>query len=205
MRLLSLVLGLCLSISALGDDGGVEELVNQALDAYRSGKKQQAAELLQKAASLIQREGEQGLASFVPAAPEGWERDDIDSQSGTWDSGEQSFQWTQISTAYRKGDCRVKLMISSSPQLLQAQKAMVDMLQNEDYRKMMNSDPSRKVDLFARDGWSGFTQTEKDGDVSRFALTEKLMCQIEISSGDEAALEQFSGLIDWGGLGAAQR
>ncbi len=205
MRPLPFVLCLCLSVSLLGDDGGVEDLVNQALEAYRSGKKQQAAELLQKAASLIQKEGEQGLASFVPEAPEGWEREDIDSQSGTWGSGGQSFQWTQVSTRYKKGECEVRLTISSSPQLLQAQKAMVDALQNEQYRKMMNSDPDRKVDLFSRDGWSGMTQIEKGGDISRFAIGEKLMCQIEISSGDEATLEQFSGLIDWSGLGAAQR
>lgn len=205
MRALPVVLCLALSLPAWCDDENVEDLVNRALEAYREGKKNEAADLLQKAASIIQKEGEQGFATFAPAAPEGWTRGEVQSDSGTWGSSGQTFQWMQVSAEYTKGDTQLTLTISSSPQLLEAQKGMVTMMQNEQYLKAMNMDPDRKVTVFSRDGWSGWTEVEKEGRVSRFAITDKLMCQLEMPAGDEATINQFSDLLDWKGLAGAVR
>ncbi|GEM_PF-5438116 len=205
MRVLPLVMCAFLSIPVWCEEGDVEDLVNRGLEAYRAGRKQEAADLLQKAASLVQKEGAQGLASFLPPAPEGWTREEIDSQSGTWGSGGEAFQWTQAAVDYHHGEDHVRLTFSSSPQLIEAQRAMVDMMQNEQYRKAMNMDPNRSVDLFNRDGWAGMTQIEKGGDASIMAFTDKLMCQIEVQSGAEELLGQFADLLDWAGLAASAR
>lgn len=204
MRLSPLLLCAFLTLPAWCDEG-VEDLINQAIEAYREGRKQEAADLLQKAAGLIQKEGERGFASFLPPAGDGWERGEVDSQSGTWGSGGQTYQWTQVSADYTKGDARVEISISSSPQLIEAQKAMAEMVKDEGYRAAMMADGEQKIDLFTRDGWSGWTQVEKDGNATRWAISEKLMIQIEVSGGDEATLNRFSDQLDWAGLAASAR
>lgn len=205
MRVIPMVLCLVISAPAWADGEGVEDLVNRALEAYREGNKGEAADLLQKATSLIQKEAEVGLVGFLPPAPEGWERNEVDSESGTWGAGRQVFQWMQASVEYLRGDTVVRLTISSSPQLIEAQRSMVEMMQSEEYRNAMNMDPSHKVNLFQRDEWSGVDQVDKNGGVSRIALTKKLLCHIEITRGDAATLEQFSNLIDWKALAESVR
>jgi hypothetical protein len=200
---------LLLFLPAFAEEADVEALVRKAMEAYRAGRKHDAVDLLTKAANLIQKEGERGLVAFLPAAPEGWRREEVQSSSGTWGSGESAFQWTQVDVEYVRGEeeeqVRVKVSISSSPVVVQAQKPMVDMLRNEQYLAMVNQDPDRKMKVFTKDGWNGFTVVEKEGSASLTALTEKLVCNIEAPSGDARLLGQFIGLLDWRGLGESVR
>lgn len=189
------------------EEADVAKTVEKAMQAYREGRKQEAVELLQKAAAMIQKENEKGLVAFLPAAPKGWKQEPVQTSSGVWGGGADTFQWTQVEATYReeKGEGEVKITLSSSPTLVESMKPLVEMMKNEQYRQMMNQDPDRKVAPFSRDGWSGMVQHEKGGTASVLAMSGKLMCQIEVPGGDAKLLDRFTGLVDWKGLAGAVR
>jgi len=205
----TMVLFLCVFgfLPARADEAEVTKLVEKAMAAYRDGRKQEAVDLLQKAAALIQKENEKGLAAFLPAAPEGWKREPLQTSSGVWGSGEDTFQWTQVEATYvrERGEEQVKITISSSPVLLESMKPLAEMMKNAQYLAMMNQDPNRSVKPFSRDGWSGMRQVEKGGTAMVMGTTAKLMAQVDAPGGDEKLLDRFTGLIDWKGLAGAVR
>jgi hypothetical protein len=196
------------AILAQEQPADVESLVRKAMEAYRAGRKQEAVDLLTKAANLIQKENERGLVAFVPAAPQGWKREEVQSSSGTWGSGEAALQWTQADAQYLeegKEEPGVRIILSSSPMLVDGHKDMVEQMKNDQFLAMMNQDPNRSVKRFSRDGWAGCITAEKGGATTLVALKDKLVCQIEVPGGDAKVLDRFAALVDWPGLAGAVR
>jgi hypothetical protein len=177
--------------------------IDQGREALAAGKTQAAIDHLQKAIALLQKMTTRNLASFLPAIPEGWKARDPVTNSGSWGGGEAAFQWNSASRTYtRESDgVKVDVMISSSPQLVESQKAMLKLYEDPQMRKMMNMDPSQKIELVKRDGWEGLSIVKKGDDATIVAICGKTMLTLTVSNGAEDILTSFWKAVDLSGLG----
>ena len=197
---------------ALAGDPAVDEAILASIDkgreAAKAGKDQEAIESLQKAIGLIQKKGMKNLATFLPARDEKtWDMGEVDTQTGNWGSGEQSFQWSQVSRRYtKKGDesgADVNVMISNSPQLIEAQRGMVQMLKDPAMRAMMQQG-EQKIEFIEEGGWLGMITAEGDG-CNAMIFHTKIMVQIQVSQGNADLAKEFWKAVDKDGLAAAQK
>ena len=207
--LLPLALVLAGDPPAAGDDAAVLASIDKGRAAFVAGNHQQAIEHLQAAIGLIQERALAGLASFLPARnPAQWEMGEVDSVSGNWGAGKSAFQWTQVTRTYdRKGaedGPSVTVMISNSPQLIEAQRGMVEMLKNPDMRRMMTqAQEGQKIDVIEEGEWIGMITTEAEGDTDLQMFHKKVMVQISVSPNDEKLAREFWAAVDRAGLAAA--
>jgi hypothetical protein len=206
---LSLPLLLAPAIAGVAED---EALVLAAIDkgreAFKAGKPQEAIENLQKAIGLIQAKGMRSLATFLPARDEKeWELGEVDTQQGNWGSGEQSFQWTQATRRYVKKNAEdgpeISVMITNSPQMIEPQRAMLQMMRDPAMRAAMNQGKdAQKVDMIEEGEWLGMITTEQDR-TTALVLHKKAMVQIEVHRGGDKIAREFWAAIDRNGLAAA--
>lgn len=197
---------------ALAGDPAPEEAILDAIDkareAVKTGKDQEAITQLQKAIGLIQAKAMKGLSAFLPTRDEKeWEMGEIDTQTGNWGSGEQSFQWSQVSRHYKKKGAddgpEVNVMISNSPQLIEAQRGMVQMLKDPAMRTMMQQG-GQKIDFIEEGGWLGMV-TQQDSNCSASIFHTNLMVQIEVTNGDAKLAKEFWAAMDKDGLARMQK
>jgi len=185
-----------------GDDAAVLAAIDKGRAAFVAGKHQEAVDLLQKAIGLIQEKALAGLASFLPGRdPAQWEMGEVDSVSGSWGAGKNAFQWTQVTRTYdRKGSedgLSVTVMISNSPQLVEAQRGMIEMLKNPAMRAMMTQgQEGQKIDLVEEGDWVGMLTTEAEGDASLQMFHKKITVQITVSPNDADVAKEFWKAID---------
>jgi hypothetical protein len=210
-KLVFLALPLLLSPLLAGDaedDAAVLDAIDKARDAYKGGKPHDAIDLLQKAIGLIQAKSMRNLATFLPTRDEKeWEMGDIDTQNGNWGSGDQVFHWTQVDRHYKKKGSdegpEVTVTISNSPQIIEATRAMLQTFKDPAMRAMMNqANPDQKVDVIEDGEWFGMLTKEKER-CSATILHEKVMVQIESTTGDDKLVKDFWAAIDNKGLAAA--
>ncbi len=171
--------------------------IDQGRAALTAGRTQAAIDHLQKAIFLLQQMATRNLASCLPAVPEGWKGGDPETNSGSWGSGEGAFQWNSASRTYtRESDgVRVEIMLSSSPQLVESQKAMLKIYEDPQMRKMMNRDPNQKIEMVEKDGWKGISIIQEGRDATIAAFRGKTMFTLSVSNGEEAILANF-----WNGM-----
>ncbi len=211
-RLALLALPLLLVLALAGDPPADGEAVLAAIDkgreAFKAGRDQEAIEQLQKAIGLIQAKAIKGLSAFLPARDEKeWDLGEIDTQTGNWGSGEQSFQWSQVQRSYTKKGAEegteVCVMISNSPQLIEAQRGMVVMLKDPAMRAMM-AQGEQKVDFIEEGDWLGMVTTENEN-CSALVFHTKIMVQIQVNRGDADLAKAFWKAMDRDGLAAATK
>jgi len=177
--------------------------IDQGRAALTAGRTQAAIDHLQKAISLLQQMTTKNLASCLPAVPEGWKAGDPETNSGSWGGGESAFQWNSASRTYtRESDgVRVEVMLSSSPQLVESQKAMLKLYDDPQMRKMMTEASGQKIEVVKKDGWSGLSIIQKGGDAMITAFRGKTMLTLSVSSGAEEILTSFWNATNLSGLG----
>ena len=182
--------------AAAGDE--VDVLITKAQAAYRGGKTQEAVDLLQKAIQKIQQSGEKGIVACLPPVAEGWKADPADSTSGSWGVGGEAMQWTQVERTYEreKDPVRVSVTITSSPQLMLGPKQMLQMLENPQYRAMLNQDPSQKIEVVKAEGFAGFKTLEKDSSAQVMLMGESFMVMVDVDRCDDALLDTFMKGLD---------
>ncbi len=179
-----------------------DQLLKEARQAYAKGESQVAIQKLQQAIDVIQQSGAKTLASFLPKSLDGWNASEPKTVSGNWGSGAQAFQWTQASRRYtREQDgLRVNVQITNSPQLIQGQRQMAAMFENEQYIKMMNQDPNKKVRLFKKEGWTGWTIIESNGNANGVALSDAVMVTLDVNKGSEEVFTKFWKGVNFDGI-----
>lgn len=192
------------------DSAVVEKLIQDALARYRSGEAQQAVEKLQEAIALIEQSQKTGLASFLPPVPEGWEANEVDSQSMSFAAGgESGSQFLQITREYwpvapdgSKGT-RVSVSITNAPAMVQAQKAAAAVYKNPQILESMRSDPNRQVDLIEEGDWFGWKIVEEgqQGTVTAFCNS----CLVTVNGNDAKTVEKIWGGFDLKGLSKSAR
>jgi hypothetical protein len=211
MRIRVAALGLLLltGVALAGDeapDADVLTAIDKGRAAFQAGNAQEAIAELTKAVGLIQAKATQGLVRFLPSRDAAqWELGEPDVQSGSWGSGGSSFQWSQAQRTYtKKGDdgLTVSVMISNSPQLIEAQRGMLTMLKDPAMRKMLEAQPGQKVDVLDDGGWVGMITTQQD-DCTLLAMHTKILVEVRVSRGDEKIAKEFWGAIDRKGLASA--
>jgi hypothetical protein len=201
-----------LLVFALAGDPPADEAVVAAIDkgreAFKAGRDQEAIEQLQKAIGLIQAKAMKGLEAFLPTRDaEKWEAGEIDSQSGNWGSGETAFTWSQVQRRYTKKGVEdgpeVTVMITSWPQMIEGQRAMMQMYKDPAMRAMIGQDPNGpKMELIEKDGWVGMITTQND-DCSIVTLHEKIMVQVQVNKAETDIAKEFWDAMDRKGLGEA--
>lgn len=214
-RLTLFALPLLLALAVAGDppaegDEAVLAAIDKGREAFKAGRDQEAIENLQKAIGLIQAKAMKGLAAFLPSRDEAqWEMGEIDSQSGNWGSGETAFTWSQVQRRYtRRGvddGPEVTVMISNSPQLIEAQRGMVQMLKDPAMRAMMaQAQGGQKIDFVEEGGWLGMITTENDR-CNAMVFHAKVMVQVQVNRGDDKLAKEFWAAIDRDGLGGVSK
>jgi len=177
--------------------------IDQGRDAFAAGRTQAAIDHLQKAIGLMQSEATKGLASALPAVPEGWKAREPLTNSGAWGSGEGAFQWNSASRTYtREADgVKVEITLSSSPQLVESQRAMLKMYEDPQMRKMLNQAGGQKIEIVKKDGWQGLSIIGEGSDATIAAFRGKTMLTITVGNGDAKILEKFWSAMKLSGLG----
>jgi hypothetical protein len=190
------------------DEAAILAAIEKGREALQAQKPQEAIESLQKAIGLIQAKAMKNLATFLPARDEQeWEMGEVDTQQGNWGSGEQSFQWTQVSRRYTKKGAEngpeVTVMISNSPQIIEAQRAMLQMFKDPAMRAMMNQgNEGAKVDVIEDGEWLGMVTAEEERCTANI-MHKKVMVQIDAERGNADLVKEFWAAVDKAGLAAA--
>jgi len=214
-KLMLLSLPLVVAAALAGDtadstDAKVLAAIDQAREAYKAGKPHDAIDQLQKAIGLIQAEAMKGLATFLPNRDEKeCELGEVESQNGNWGSGEQAFQWSQVQRRYTKKGVddgpEVTVLISNSPQIIEGQRAVLQMFKDPAMRAMMNQgNEGQKIDTIEDGDWFGTLTTQKDS-CTALVLGPKIMVQIESNKGDDKLVKEFWAAIDKKGLAEATK
>ncbi len=177
--------------------------IDQGRAAYSAGKTQEAIDHLQKAIALMQSATTKGLASALPAIPEGWKAEKPEMNSGSFGGGETAFQWNSASRTYTReaDDVRVEIMLSSSPQIVEAQRGMLKMYEDPQMRKMMAANTGQKMEIVERGGWKGLSIIQEGANAMITAFRGKTMLTISVSNGSAEILEKFWSAINLSGLG----
>lgn len=212
-RLTLLALPLLFAL-ALAGDAAPEEAILSAIDkgreAVKAGNDQEAIEQLQKAIGLIQAKTMKGLEAFLPARDaKEWETGEVESQSGNWGTGETAFVWSQVQRRYTKknvdGGPEVTVMITSWPQIIEGQRAMLQMYKDPAMRAMLAQNPDGpKMEFIDKDGWLGTITTENE-DCNIVAIHEAIMVQVQGSRTDTDTAKAFWAAMDTKGLGEATK
>jgi len=213
MRLTLTLVALPLLLAAVLAGDPAEDVlaaIDKGREAFNAGKDQEAIEQLQKAIGLIQAKALKGLEAFLPTRDEReWEMGEIDSQSGNWGSGETAFVWSQVQRRYTKKGSddgpEVTVMITSWPQMIEGQRAMVQMYKDPAMRALLAQDPNApKMEFIEKDGWVAMV-TKQEQDCNVVAFHEKIMVQVQVNKPDDAIAKEFWGAMDAKGLGEATK
>jgi len=182
---------LCLAAGPASADE-VRDKAEAALRAWEAGRGDDAIALLQDAIAAIQGGTEAGLAAALPDRVGEYVGDEVESASGSWGSGTQAMQWISATRSYARegGGESVTVSLSTSPQMLEGQRAMMAMFQDPQMLAMMNTEPGRRVELVDEAGFRGWVTIE-EGVAQMTAIGEKLMATIEVHDGDVATLARF--------------
>jgi len=184
-------------------DAAILAAIDKGRAAVAAGKAQDAVAHLHEAIRLIQETAIKGLAAFLPKRDKPWTMGEIDTSTGTWGTGKDAFQWAHTSRAYELEEQHVTVTISTSPQLIEAQRAGLEMLRNPQMRAMLQSDENRELEVVEADGWLGMVTTDAGGGSSVLAMHKKVMVSIDLAQGDAALAKEFWEAIDRKGLGEA--
>ena len=176
--------------------------IDQGKEALLAGDSEAALEHLQKAIGLIQQTVEKKLETFLPKALEGWTRGDVNTSSGSWGSGEGTFQMTTATCEYthKETERQISVQVSNSPQLLMGLKQMIEMFGNEQYRAMMAANANMKLEEVSAGGFKAWLMVDKEGSAQVMAAAEKIMVQVEGDAEDAAAVKAYWSAIDHEGL-----
>lgn len=176
--------------------------------ALVAGNAQEAIDRLQRAIGIIQAKVARSLSSYLPASVGDLVGGEVDIQSGSWGAGDDSFQWNSATRTYRRApddaraddDLSVEVMISNSPQLLEVHKASFEMYENPQMREMLEKSGNVKIETIREGAWKGFILSQPDQGAQVLAVAERMMLQIQSSSGDMALMKKFWKAIDTEGL-----
>ena len=177
--------------------------IDQGREAFAAGRTQAAIDHLQKAIALMQSETTKGLAGSLPAVPVGWKAGEPLTNSGSWGSGEGAFQWNSASRTYtREADgVKVDITFSSSPQLVESQRAMLKMYEDPEMRKMLSQAGGQKIEVVKRDGWEGLSIIDEGKGATIAAFRGKTMLTITVSNGAAEILDKFWSTVKLSGSG----
>ena len=193
-------------------DKDVEAKIESALKAYKSGQTGEAMSSLQEAISMIQKSTEKGLAAFFPKAPEGWKASKLDSRSlSTGGSDNSGGSWTTLSQSFtrKKDSLKVTVSLANSPQMIKAQKGIMEAFKSPDILKAMNADPNHQVTLIDQAPWAGLRQITKgkgQGDKCKCEIvvySDSCVLTMQVDSDDQTVLDTFWTSTDLKGLAGA--
>ena len=178
----------------------IEAMINKGLAAYKAGKNEEAVAQLQQAITAIQSSRQKGLAALFPKAPEGWQADEIQSQSGSFSSGKDASSYVHLTRTYTRkqgeNNLTVTMTILNIPQLLEAQQQAAQTYRNPEFLKMINQQGDQKVEAFEQDGWFVWTVVQKDQDANLSAFGKGAMITLQVSKDDGSVLKTFWKGID---------
>ena len=113
----ALTLSLALVVPAGADE--IEDTIAAALEAYQAGDIKLAKEEIDFVAQLLGQLKAEGLKGFLPAAMDGWTREDQETQNAAAFGGGQ-----MASAVYSNGSDRVEIQLMADNQMVTAMGAM---------------------------------------------------------------------------------
>ncbi len=176
--------------------------------ALLEGNTEAALDHLQRAIGLIQAGMQKRLEAFMPAAPAGFLKGEVNTNSGSWGSGEQAVQITTVSCDYtREGEdesgMTVGVEFSNSPQIYESMKAMVEMYDSPEFRAAMAANPDMTLEKVEGGGFTGWLTVNKGESAQIVAIAKGLLVQINVSTDDAAVAKTFWAALDHKGLASA--
>jgi hypothetical protein len=175
-----------------------EKLINSGLKAYKEGKLNEAVSQLQAAISAIQATLQKSMSAIFPKAPEGFEAGEIDTSAGSTSSGGSSFAVINLSRTYTsKADNgpSVTITLTSSKEMIAAQKAMLETLKSPEMVKAMQAS-GETFKPVEQDGWVGMRHISKEGPAEIIVFSKTCMLNVKVDKADAKTLDQFWKLID---------
>lgn len=189
----------CLATPAQAADK-VKQLIERAARAYDKGDNQEAVDLLQQAASEIQKKIGRALEKFLPDAPRGWTADEVERESFSGTNLKDTGSITKVSRRYRRKDDEVEITITNMPQLVKGVEQMLTQLNNPAVVKMMNQQPGTHVEIRRKHDWTILAK-QQDDDSEVTAVRGDTMIQVRAPGQKLKAAAEFYELIDTKELG----
>jgi len=181
-------------------------LIEKGKKAVADGDYQTAVGVFQQVVQKLQTKLSGAMERFMPKPPAGWEADDVESQSWTGTTKEESHAMTNISRVYRRGsdDAQCTISITNWPAIVQGLRQTVDMYKN--MQSMMQQDPDTQVSFEDKDGWTIMRTIDKASKTSQVqAVSDTYMVSVDLDRDDSAALDAFLGGLDFAGLARVGR
>lgn len=179
-------------------------LIDAGRAALVEGRSQAAIDSLQKAIGVIQTAFSKGLVSFLPDAPAGWKADEPDVSSGSWGAGAEAVQWNSATCTYTResDEVRVEVQISTSPQMLAAQKGALEMYKNPQMRKMLEMDPDHTFEFVEEGDWVALITVEKGESANVIGFHDKVLVTVEVGKPEMELVKRFWNAVDRKALAA---
>jgi len=181
-------------------------LIDKGKKAVADGDYQTAVGLFQQVVQRLQTKLSGAMERFMPKPPAGWEAGEVETQSWTGTSNEESHAMTNISREYRRAsdEARCTINITNWPTIVQGLRQTVDMYKN--MQSMMQQDPDTEFSFEEKDGWSIMRMIDKASKSSQVqAVSDTYMVSVDLDRDDSAALDAFLGGLDLAGLARAGR
>ncbi|MFW5798072.1 MAG: hypothetical protein ACOCXX_00305 [Planctomycetota bacterium] len=199
MALLLCAATFCLAAPARGADK-VKQLIERAARAYEKGDNQQAVDLLQQAATEIQKKIGRTLEAFLPEPPRGWTADEVERESFSGTNLKDAGSITKVSRRYRRKDDEVEITITNMPQLVKGVEQMLKQLNNPAVVKMMNQQPGTRVEIRRKHDWTILAK-QQDDDSEVTAVRGDTMIQVRAPGQKLNVAAEFYDLVDTKALG----
>jgi len=181
-------------ISLVADD--VEELIEKGRKAYLQEDFKQAHQLLQKAVAAISDNISAAFTPFLPAAPVGWQKGEVDSNTTSMATADGNVRVTETECEYKKSesDAEVEIYITNSPQIVQPYEQM-----SKRGGMMKGIMKQRGLEVKEKDGW--FIVIEKRGEANHELTAVQRSIVIKVQHAPEQEIAQlFFDVIDLPGL-----
>ncbi|NLW87115.1 MAG: hypothetical protein GXY38_09605 [Planctomycetes bacterium] len=194
LLVLAMACGVAFAADA-NEKAAIQSAVQKAMAQYEEGKVQDAIASLQEAISIMQTSGQKSMAAFFPAAPEGWTKGKVESQSLT----SNGLNFNEITCIYTRSSdsAEVHMQLCNSPQMIETHQAVAEAYKNPQMLAAINQSGQMKISQFSKDGWIGWTKVEPDQGAELVSFNGGNLLSIRCDQSDEGMLKQFVGMMNF--------
>lgn len=199
VRLVMVIFLFTAFISLVADE--VEEFIEKGRKAYLQEDFKQAHQFLQKAVAAISENISASFTPFLPAAPVGWQKGEVNSNTTSMATAEGDVRVTETECKYQKSesDKEVEIYITNSPQIVQPYQQMA---QKSDMMKGIMK--QRGLEVLEKNGWFIVIEKRSEANHELIAVRQSVVIKIQQAPSKQVA-ENFFESIDLEGLLQAAR
>jgi hypothetical protein len=194
MYVLAFMFLLTIFVNITADE--VEDFIEKGRKAYLQEDYKQAHQMLQKAVAAISENISAAFTPFLPAAPSGWQKGEVETNTTSMPTAEGDVRVTEAGCEYKKSesDEEVEIYFTNSPQIVQPYQQMA--ARSDMMKGIMKQ---RGLEVNEKDGWFIVIEKRGEADHELTAVQQAVAIKIQRAPNQETA-QLFFDAIDLNGL-----